>query len=188
MDMLILLKLVEDGHILSEICKDNIKLEIIHQGLIRKGLVTTDNKLTLAAKNILKFLQEKAPKEKLTKNKPNPSEFDRWWKAFPGTDIFNHNGKAFKGTRTLKKDQENCRLKFNAILAEGEYTADELIKALEYDVLNKKENSVKTGENKLKYLQNALTYLNQRSYEPYVELVKEGIVIEEKSISKGVDI
>ena len=59
---------------------------------------------------------------------------------------------------------------------------------MEYDVLNKKENSVKAGENKLKYLQNSLTYLTQRSYEPYIEIVKEGITIEDKPTSKGVDI
>lgn len=188
LDMLIVMKLVEDGHILADICKGDAKLEIIHQGLIRKGLVTTDNKLTLAAKNVLKFIKEEAPKEKIIKKKPDESEFEKWWESFPGTDIFKHKGKTFKGTRTLKRDKENCRLKFNAILAEGEYTGEELRLAMEYDVLNKKESSVKTSENKLKYLQNSLTYLNQRSYEPYIELVKEGIAIEEKPTSKGVDI
>ena len=188
LDMVIVLKLVEDGHILADICKGDAKLEIIHQGLIRKGLVTTDNKLTLAAKNVLKFLKEEAPKEKIIKTKPDESEFEQWCTSFPGTDIFKHKGKTFKGTRTLKRDKENCRLKFNAILAEGEYTGEELRLAMEYDVLNKKENSVKAGENKLKYLQNSLTYLTQRSYEPYIEIVKEGITIEDKPTSKGVDI
>lgn len=188
LDMLIVLKLVEEGHILADICKGDAKLEIIQQGLIRKGLVTTDNKLTLTAKNVLKFLKEDAPKEKIIKKKPDNSEFEQWWASFPGTDIFKHKGKTFKGTRTLKLDKENCKLKFNAILAEGEYTGEELRLALEYDVLNKKENSVKTGENKLKYLQNSLTYLNQRSYEPYIELIKQGITVEDKQTSKGVDI
>jgi hypothetical protein len=62
---------------------------------------------------------------------------------------------------------------------EGEYTLTDLIAALEYDVLQKKENSVKQKANKLTYLQNSLTYLNQRSYEPFIELIKEGHKIEE---------
>jgi hypothetical protein len=179
----------EKGHILSEVCKGDAKMEIIHQSLIRKGLITTDNKITLPGKNILKFMKEEAPKEKIIKKKPDASDFEKWWEAFPGTDIFKCDGQSFKGTRTLKRDKENCRLKFNAILSEGDYTADLIIAATEFDILNKKKNSCETGENKLKYLQNSLTYLNQRSFEPYIELVKEGIVVEEaKKTIKGVDI
>jgi hypothetical protein len=80
---------------------------------------------------------------------------------------------------------ENCKLKFNAILSEGEYTADDLIAAVEFDVLQKKENSVKNNENKLKYMQNSLTYLTQRSFEPFIELVRQGITIEEKPKTVG---
>ena len=188
LDMVFMLKLAQEGHILSELCVQNAKLQLIHQGLVRKGYITDTNKITLSGKNVINFLNEPAPKEKLVKKKPDDEEFNKWWDAFPGTDIFTHNGRNFTGTRTLKRDREGCRLKFNAILAEGENTAEELIKALEFDILNKKENSVKSGENKLKYLQNALTYLTQRSYEPYIELVRKGIKIEEKQISKGVDI
>jgi capsule polysaccharide export protein KpsE/RkpR len=75
----------------------------------------------------------------------------------------------------VKKD--DCKLKFKKILDEGEYTIDELVAALEYEVLQKKENSVKAGENKLKYMQNSLTYLNQRTFEPYIELIKEGNIV-----------
>lgn len=189
LDMVFVLMLVEKGHVLSDICKDDNKMQIIQQGLIRKGLVTSDNKITLPAKNILKFMNEPVPKEKLIKKKVNASEFTRWWKCFPGTNIFKINGKSFTGSRTLKRDEEGCRLKFNAILAEGEYTADEIIAATEFDIMNKKKLSYDSGENKLTFLQNSLTYLNQRSFEPYIEIVKQGITIDETSVkSKGVDI
>jgi hypothetical protein len=46
-------------------------------------------------------------------------------------------------------------------------------------VLQKKENSVKQRSNKLTYLQNSATYLNQRSFEPFIELIKEGVKVEE---------
>ncbi len=66
-------------------------------------------------------------------------------------------------------------MKFEKIIIEGDYTAEELIEALKYDVVQKKEASFKTGNNKLSYMQNSLTYLNQRSFEPFIELIKKGI-------------
>jgi len=49
--------------------------------------------------------------------------------------------------------------------------------------------SVKTGNNKLSYMQNSLTYLNQRSYEPFIELMNEGVVIQESNnVQYGTDI
>jgi len=180
LDMVFLLKLVEEGHDLKDACNGDPKLEILAQGIYRKGLISGENKITLTGKNVLKFLKEEAPKDKIIKKKPASEDFQRWWKAFPGTDTFKHKDKSFPGSRSLRRDVENCRLKFNAILSEGEYTADDLVAAVEFDVLQKKENSYKSGENKLKYMQNSLTYLTQRSFEPFIELVKQGITIEEK--------
>ncbi len=180
LDMVFLLKLVEEGHDLKDACNGDPKLEILAQGIYRKGLISGENKITLTGKNVLKFLKEEAPKDKIIKKKPATEDFQRWWKAFPGTDTFKHKDKSFSGSRSLRRDVENCRLKFNAILSEGEYTADDLVAAVEFDVLQKKENSYKSGENKLKYMQNSLTYLTQRSFEPFIELVKQGITIEEK--------
>ena len=112
-----------------------------------------------------------------------------WWAAYPGTDTFEHKGRKFVGSRSLRQNKEECRLKFDKILIEGEYSVQELINALEYDVLMKKENSVKTGNNKLSYMQNSLTYLNQRSFESFIELIREGKAEkEEKQIGGAIDI
>jgi hypothetical protein len=189
LDMIFLLKLVEEGHDIKDVCKGNPKMEIICQGVYRKGLVSGDNKITLTGKNVLKFLKETEPKDKIIKKKPATEDFKRWWKSFPGTDTFKHKNKVFNGTRSLRRDEENCRLKFNAILSEGEYTADDLIAALEFDVLQKKETSLKSNDNKLRYMQNSLTYLNQRSFEPFIDLLKEGItVVETNKPTGGTDI
>jgi len=59
------------------------------------------------------------------------SEFEEWWKAFPGTDNFTHKGKKFSGDRTLRKTKEDCQLKFDKILEEGEYTAKDLYRFIE---------------------------------------------------------
>lgn len=190
LDMVFLLKLVEEGHDAKDVCNENVKLEIIYQGLYRKGLLSESGKLTLTGKNVLKFLKEEAPTEKsVLKKKPMSEHFEKWWKAFPGTDTFKYKDVVFAGSRALRRDVENCKLKFNVILSEGEYTVDDLVAALEFDVLQKKENSFKSKENKLKYMQNSLTYLQQRSFEPFIELVKQGITIKESNkLVKSTDI
>ena len=55
--------------------------------------------------------------------------------------------------------------------------------------MQKKENSLKTGVNKMTFMQNSLTYLNQSTFEPYIELIKEGQKIQEAPQTfKGTDI
>jgi len=105
--------------------------------------------------------------------------FEEWWKAYPGTDTFSHKGKDFTGGRGLRVNKEECKIKFDKIVNEGEYTGQDLIDALKFDVLQKEENSVNTKANKLSYMQNSLTYLNQRSFEPFIELVKQGKTVQE---------
>jgi len=73
----------------------------------------------------------------------------------------------------------------NAIIAEGEYTIKDMIAALEFEVLQKKENSYKTKTNKLSFMQNSLTYLNQRTFEPFIELIREGKKVKQAPIIKG---
>ena len=85
----------------------------------------------------------------------------------------------------MRVRKEDCKVKFKKILEEGEYTIDDLIAALEYEVLQKKENSLKTGANKLTFQQNSLTYLNQRTFEPFIELVKAGETIKESQVVTG---
>lgn len=100
-------------------------------------------------------------------------QFEEWWNAFPGTDTFEYKGKRFSGSRALRSKKEDCKMLFEKILREG-FTKDEMIKAVNYEVTQKKEDSVKRGENKLRFMQNSLTYLRQRTWEPYIELVRQG--------------
>ena len=179
LDVIYLLKLIEDQFDVQPLCEGSMKIAALYQTLIRKGLISnTDEKITTVGEELLKFMETKEA-TKIVKRKPATTEFEEWWKAFPGTDTFIHKGTKFEGTRSLRKDKDNCKIKFDKILLEGEYTAAELIAALNYDVLQKKENSVKQKSNKLTYLQNSLTYLNQRSYEPFIELVREGQTVQE---------
>jgi len=188
LDHVFLLKLIEEEADISQLCEDSAKVCALLQGLVRKGLITEQHKLTLQGKEILSFLETEG-EAKIVKKKASSSEFEEWWKAFPGTDTFTHKGTKFEGTRSLRKDKENCKLKFDKILLEGEYTATDLIEALKFDVLQKKENSIRQKANKLTYMQNSLTYLNQRSFEPFIELIREGQQVQEaRKVVGGTDI
>lgn len=185
LDIIYFLKLIEEGADATALC-ENPKMSVLCQTLRRKGLLSESFKLTLIGKSVLGFLDEEGtPETKLVKKKQDSNDFDEWWKAYPGTDTFTHKGKDFTGTRSMRVKKDDCKAKLNAILQEGEYTIEELIAALKYEVLQKKENSYASKTNKLSYMQNSLTYLNQRTFEPFIELIREGKTIKEKPIIKG---
>jgi hypothetical protein len=164
-----------------------MKLSAIYQSLIRKGLITdTDNKLTLTGKDLLDFINTK-DSNTIVKRKTSTIDFEEWYKTFPGTDSFTHKERKFVGTRGLRRDKDNCRLTFNKILTEGEYTATQLIESLKYEINQKMENSVSTGTNKVTFMQNSLTYLRQRSFEAFIELINNGEELE-KQPETGTDI
>ena len=188
LDTIYMLKLIEAQYDLEDMCKNSLKIAALYQGLTRKGLITDEGKVSLTGIDLLKFMETKE-NIKLIKKKPLSSEFETWWTTFPGTDTFSYKGKKFTGSRSLKSAKEECRIKFEKILNEGEYTADQLTKALQFDVKQKCENSILNNANKLTYLQNSLTYLNQRSFEPFIELINEGVTIKESSeVARGTDI
>ncbi len=184
LDLIFLLKVLEEGLDTEELCANSVRVCNLFQTLERKGLIGTDRKLTLQGKELLSFMETEG-EVKIAKMKAPASEFEQWWKAYPGTDTFVHKGKKFTGSRSLRQNKDECRLRFDKILLEGEYTLQDMLAALQFDVEQKKENSVKTGNNKLTYMQNSLTYLNQRSFEPYIELIKEGAKIEEATKPVG---
>lgn len=189
LDMVFLLKLIEEDFDVKTLFEGDKKAEMLCQTIRRKGLVSEQFKITVLGRNLLDFLATRAKTSKIVKKTETFAEFERWWNTYPGTDIFTYKGKSFSGGRTLRVSRDDCQAKLNAILAEGEYTIDQLIAALEYEVLQKKENSVKTGTNRLTYMQGSITYLNQRSFQNYIELIEKGDIIKESPEPfKGTDI
>jgi hypothetical protein len=188
LDMLFFVMLVRDGADVDEMIASGPKMQMIHQSVRRKGLLSETNKVTTVGMDLLNLLnQEKGGK--MPKKKKTDTDFDKWWNKYPGTDTFSYKGESFTGTRGMRVKKEDCKVKFNNILSEGEYTAQDLIAALEYEILQKKENSLKTKVNRLTFMQNSLTYLNQRSFEPFIELIREGKTIKESAEPiKGMDI
>jgi hypothetical protein len=150
------------------------------QTLIRKALIDEQGYITLKGEDVLERINQCIDKKNLPKLPKNiiageESSFERWWKTFPATDVFEYKGKSFRGIRTFKKEKENCMIMFNRLIKNGRITEEEMIGALNLDLENRKEESIKRGENQLKYLQNTAAYLRQSTYEPYIELYKKGI-------------
>jgi hypothetical protein len=179
LDIVYLLKLIDEQYDVSLLYRDSMKISAIYQSLIRKGLITEhDDKVTTLGKDLIEFVNAKSG-PKLIKRKPATTDFEEWWKIYPGTDSFEYKGKKFTGTRAIRKGKDECRLKFDKIMLEGEYTAAQLIAALNYEVLQKKESSLATGTNRMTFMQNSVTYLNQRAFEAYIELINTGEEIKE---------
>lgn len=176
LDQIFLLRCINDNINLSSLYTESVKIDIMRATLERKGLLTEEGKITTIGQELLLFMETKIA-GKIVRKKVDDNIFDVWWKEFPGTDNFVYNNRKFTGCRSLRADRDDCRLKFEKIVLEGEYTAEELIEALKMDVISKKEASVKQNANKLTYMQNSKTYLGQRSYEPYLELIKQGSTI-----------
>ena len=189
LDMLCFITFVKEGNDVDEMCTDDSKMKMLHQTVRRKGLLSESNKITIIGNEVLSFLNEEMEQPKIPKKKKTDSDFDKWWNKYPGTDTFTYKSQSFTGTRGMRVKKDECKIKFDSIVGEGEYKATELIAALEYEILQKKENSIKTKVNRLTFMQNSLTYLNQRSFEPFIELIREGkTVIESAEPIKGMDI
>lgn len=178
LDIIYLLKLIDEQYDISPLCAGSMKIDSVYQSLIRKGLITKDDeKLTLIGKDLLEFMNAKSS-GKIIRRKPATTDFEEWWKTYPGTDSFEYKGKTFKGTRAIRLHKDDCRMKFDKILLEGDYTAAQLIAALNYEVIQKKENSVASNSNRLTFMQGSSVYLNQRAFEPFIELINEGATVD----------
>lgn len=184
LDYVFMLMLIREGHDVPTLIKDNPKLEAIHQTLFRKALITEDNKLTLIGHELLDFMNSKIATT-IVRNKPSTKEFDEWWEAFPSTDHFEYKGRIFTGSRGMRVQKEKCKLKFNAIINEGVYSAKQIIDATKYVVILKKETSMKKKSNELTYLQNSYTFLDGGYYIPFIELSANGVKIDEQPQQYG---
>lgn len=172
LDLIYLLKLVEEEEDVEPLYKDSMKIESLYYGLIRKGLIGKDEeKITLEGKDLLKYIDDNVESKKIVKRQPLTSDFEEWWKNYPTTDSFTYKNKTFKGTRSLRRSKNQCKVKFTAIVNEGIYSPKELIDALKYEVETKVKRSLKENKNIMSYMQGSVTYLNQRTFEGFIELM-----------------
>lgn len=173
LDVIFILKLLSET---DEAYPSGAKFNSLIQTMQRKGLLSDKEEITKEGGKLLGFLSSKEEHPKIPRKKKIVVDdaFKQWWQAYPSTDTFEYKGKKFKGTRALRVKKDDCKAKIDKILAMGEYTIEEMVKALKLEISQKAENSIKTGQNKMSYFQNSLTYLNQYTYEAYIELIRAG--------------
>jgi hypothetical protein len=172
LDHLYILDCLNRGISLDELRGDIEKIDLLILTLKRKICVTDSGNISSLGRELLaSSLQGSFSLEKIQEKAEDA--FERWWKVYPSTDIFTYKGKNFEGNRGLRQKKQDCKKEFYKILNEGEYTVEDLIRALEFEVLLKKEASVKEGDNKMRYMINTMTYLNQRLFENFIEVSKQ---------------
>jgi hypothetical protein len=176
LDHIYLLQYLEKGGSAERL--RGVKVSALIQYLTRKGLLSNGCMVTKAGGLILESFRYssfvmKPERAKTVVDSAALIDFENWWKAYPSTDIFEYKGKKFKGNRGLRAKKDACKELYTKIINEGEFTAEDLLRALDYEVLIKKEASVREGENKLKYMVNTHTYLYQRLFENFVAISKE---------------
>ena len=187
-NIIFLLKLLHEGNEIDSLCREHEKIAAMKQFLIRKNLISEECKILPAGNKLLLFLDTKIS-GKISKKVPTEDNgFSEWWYTYPAVNHFTHKGKTFAGDRTLRVKKDDCKLKFEKILSEGEYTPKDLIEALKAEIVAKKDMSIKTNTNKLTYMQNSLTYLNQYSFSGFVELLKTQQQVEQVTTINGIDI
>src|SRR6201999_149781 len=87
------------------------------------------------------------------------------------------------GTRSLRSKKDECSIKYQNILAENSFTHQEVLKALEWEVEARKDQSVVRKANQLSFMNALPIWLNQRKFEDYIPLAKKG-PYKPKSISE----
>ena len=188
LDYVFILMLVKEGHDIKSLTSLNLRLDAMRQTLLRKALISEENKLTPIGQELLDFMTTKIAVP-IVKKKASTQEFDEWWEAFPSTDHFEFQGRIFTGSRGMRVQKEKCKLKFNSIVNEGFYTARQIIDATKLVVTLKKNASIKKRSNELTYLQNSYTFLDKDHYVPFIEMNEQGIPTSEpQQINNGTDI
>jgi hypothetical protein len=146
----------------------------IAQTLIRFQYISEDGLITIKGKEIYESLCNRGVIDENTKNIREimtKDYFEEWWKLYPVSDGFKRGDKKFGISRSLKVygKKADHRKKLEAIINEGQHTWKDLIEALETEILYRKDESCRSGDNKLKYMHNSLTYIIQRDFEAWIE-------------------
>ena len=92
--------------------------------------------------------------------------FEEFWLLFPNSD----QHSIYKKTRLLKAGKEACRIKYNDYLKK-EIKHTDIIKALKYEIKLRRDGN--NGQNKMTYMKNSLTWLNQKEFEVILETMDE---------------
>jgi hypothetical protein len=166
---LYILELVQSGYNVQGM--ENVKIQGWISGLMRKGLITEDYKITLEGCNILSTLDQDLGKNTLKRVEVQRDEkFKEWWNIFPQSDNFIYASRTFPGSRTLRTEQKECEVIFYKLINEEGFTADQIITGTINHVGIAKKLSYTSKRNELKYIPSSKRYLKEKIFEPYIQI------------------
>lgn len=125
---------------------------------------------TLAELTMENFIAETAVKKERKKVVIDSDDgFDKWWSLYPLNSNFNYRGMKFNGgVKTLRVDKMKCYRKYTQILNEEGITTEQMVKALQIQIQNVKEESYQSGENSMRYFGMSTSYLNAGKYAGFI--------------------
>jgi hypothetical protein len=145
------------------------KMEAINQLLTRKSFLS-EGRITPLGQKVYESLRcggmAKDAIQELKKELS--SSFDIWWNIFPLHDGFTTGTRKFDKTRALRTSKSDCQNLFNKAVAQGPYTAEQIIAATKAHISSVKAQSAKTRTNKLSFVHNSATYLRQQDYVAWI--------------------
>lgn len=152
---------------------DDIGYELYH------NIHTTDK-----AEDVILTLKdrfEEFKKEEIKFSKTNfESQFQEFWEVFPTSDKIMH----FPRTRVLRTELDKCKKLYRKLLEE--YTHDDIMKALNYEVNMRTNNSTGKSFSDFKYMKASPTWLNNKEFLSILEMMKEDGVEKSDSFSRDV--
>lgn len=159
----------------DKICQDNAMDEYTKAEL--------DEIATYSEYLVQSVNQKKVVKKKLVIldiSKEVQKQFEVFWQAYPGISRFEYMGKKFEGERVLKANKQICLKLYNDAISDiimHHYYAKHdminaaskvLLQAMQVQVETIKQESYKTGVNKLQYLKACEVFLRQKAYEGWI--------------------
>ena len=154
--------------------------EIIMQNLFRRDFIKLYDEnivgmkhvrnlcVSLKGENVMKALREFKWEEKGEEFYISvETYFNEFWDTFPSSDRWNK----YNATRALKSDKNGCNKKYTKLILEEGYKHEDIMKALQFQIQLFKKNST-ILENKMKFFQNSSTWLQQKTFLEYLELMK----------------
>lgn len=161
---------------------DEIQLESVYRGLERKelilnGIITPEGKKLYESIIVLDGNTEVNTEvligEISQAREQKADKFEEWWKKYPSGDSWKDEatGKEWHGGRSLKNSKPKCKKLYLAILADN-YTHEEMLEVIDYELAQRKKKSRATGDNRLAYMSNTHAYLYQRIFEGYIDMMR----------------
>jgi len=168
---------------------------LLLQNLVRRGYIALfDEELgydlyhnlytTDKAEDVILTLKDKFEEFKKVEIKFEKTDFEthfqEFWDIFPTSDKIMH----FPRTRVLRTEQEKCKKMYKKLLEE--YTHEDIMKALNYEINMRTNNSTGKAFSDFKYMKASSTWLNNKEFLSILEMMKEDGVEKIDSFSRDV--